>query len=341
MPVYNTSEYLINCVNSLLNQTYKSYEIILVDDGSTDSSSMLCDFLCNKYPQKIKVIHQVNQGLFCARKTAFDNARGDIYLCVDSDDTLKNTALEEIVSIYEATNSDLIFYNWSKDQNFKSKSNLFISNDAKYLNISKKELYYNFFCSRKLNNMWIHAFSGNCISAVKCVSFDKRLQYGEDVLWNIYIYKAAKKITYLDSSLYFYRQNSNSITHSFNKDRMDDIFFVRAELAKFAKTIFSGKELSDIKEHISKIDILQILDLATMISLSSNSDKLKLLIELRQCKLYKTMHVKSLFSLRVDYLVKYLLFNKTYYKAYILFSKFENSIRYLVSNSLVENNRFW
>ena len=88
IPVYNTAAYLEKCVLSVMNQTLPPYEVILVDDGSTDESPVLCDRFAQLYPTQIHVIHQKNQGLSSARNTGMDAARGDVLSFVDSDDYL-------------------------------------------------------------------------------------------------------------------------------------------------------------------------------------------------------------------------------------------------------------
>ena len=90
VPVYNVEKYLEDCVESLLNQTYQNYEIILVDDGSTDSSGKICDIVAES-SSKIKVIHKENGGLSSARNTGLRAARGRYIGFVDSDDYILPT----------------------------------------------------------------------------------------------------------------------------------------------------------------------------------------------------------------------------------------------------------
>ena len=85
VPVYNVEKYLTQCVDSILNQTYKKIEIILVDDGSKDRSSQLCDDFSTKYLQ-IKTIHKKNAGLGMARNSGLEVASGEYIVFVDSDD---------------------------------------------------------------------------------------------------------------------------------------------------------------------------------------------------------------------------------------------------------------
>ena len=83
VPVYNVKEYLSYCIESLLSQTYTNFEVILVDDGSTDGSELICDQYAEEYPQNIRVIHSENKGPFVARTLGIDQANGKILLFLD------------------------------------------------------------------------------------------------------------------------------------------------------------------------------------------------------------------------------------------------------------------
>ena len=88
IPVYNTSKYLDECINSVLSQTEKNFEIVLLNDGSTDNSGDICDSYAEKYPDFIRVIHKENEGLMMTRRRGFKEAKGDYFICLDSDDYL-------------------------------------------------------------------------------------------------------------------------------------------------------------------------------------------------------------------------------------------------------------
>lgn len=113
VPVYNVAEYLPQCVESLLAQECGDYEIILVDDGSTDDSGKLCDGYAADHPGLIRVIHQENGGLGAARNTGLEGARGEYLLFVDSDDYLTENALSCLSRHVEETNLDLYIFGFS------------------------------------------------------------------------------------------------------------------------------------------------------------------------------------------------------------------------------------
>lgn len=107
VPVYNVEKYLSKCIESLLNQTYKNFEIILVNDGSPDNSPQICDEYSKK-DNRIKVIHKENGGVTSARKVGANIAAGDYIVCVDADDWVENTYLEEFAKAIEIDNSDVV-----------------------------------------------------------------------------------------------------------------------------------------------------------------------------------------------------------------------------------------
>ena len=98
VPVYNVEEYLPECLDSIINQTYSNFEAILVDDGSTDASGAICDDYCLK-DRRFRVIHQKNAGLGFARNTGLDNAAGMYVQFVDSDDTVLPDMLESALAL--------------------------------------------------------------------------------------------------------------------------------------------------------------------------------------------------------------------------------------------------
>ena len=109
IPVYNVEQYLKECIDSVLNQTYSNYEIILVDDGSTDNSGKLCDDYLSLDSRK-KVIHRENGGLSAARNTGMDAATGDYIYFLDSDDYIEPVTLEHLVKTAETENADIVFF---------------------------------------------------------------------------------------------------------------------------------------------------------------------------------------------------------------------------------------
>ena len=153
IPVYNVEKYLSRCVDSVLNQTYKNFELILVDDGSLDNSPVICDEYENK-DSRIKVIHKENGGLSSARNAGLEICKGDYIFFIDSDDWLTDeNVLEEFISKAEKENADFVysFMNTATDkiqkeirmnQRFKDNDKLFFLSNP-YLFSACNKLYKN------------------------------------------------------------------------------------------------------------------------------------------------------------------------------------------------------
>ncbi len=107
VPVYNTAKYLPNCFDSIIAQTYTDYEVIAVDDGSTDGSAAICDQYAEK-DSRFHVVHKRNEGVSSARNIGLDKALGQYITFYDSDDTILPTMLEDLIRIAEAENADIV-----------------------------------------------------------------------------------------------------------------------------------------------------------------------------------------------------------------------------------------
>lgn len=114
VPVYNTEKYLHRCVDSILAQTYTDFELLLIDDGSTDGSGAICDELAQK-DSRVRVFHQENGGVTSARKLGVKKSRGDYIYFVDSDDSIYNNALDVIYACM-TDEYDLVVSNCIQDE---------------------------------------------------------------------------------------------------------------------------------------------------------------------------------------------------------------------------------
>ena len=112
MPVYNVENYLAEAIESVINQTYKNLEIILIDDGSTDKSGNICDEY-EKIDSRIKVIHQENKGLSGARNAGIEVATGNYIMFIDSDDIFPKDACEKMLNYIEEKDADYVVGNYT------------------------------------------------------------------------------------------------------------------------------------------------------------------------------------------------------------------------------------
>lgn len=121
IPVYNVEKYLDRCIRSVLDQSVINYEIIRIDDGSTDRSGEICDNYSNRHAN-IRTIHKQKNGLYMARYDAIKEAKGDYLVFLDSDDTLDANALSILQMVISDTGSDMIVFRWRMMDNKTMKS---------------------------------------------------------------------------------------------------------------------------------------------------------------------------------------------------------------------------
>ena len=225
VPVYNVENYLEQCVDSLLSQTYKGdYEIILVDDGSTDSSGKICDKYAEKFPEKIKVVHKENGGHTSARLEAIKNATGEYCIFCDSDDFVENNLLSEVsVTLDKEPQTYMVIYgfNYYKNEQKIPKNNSVQPNATVYEVCNKNSLYSEFFQSNALNSLWTKAVKTSILKNDPTdYSKIQKFVMGEDLFVSIYLVTEASRIVWLDKYLYNYRVLENSITRSFSLDKI-------------------------------------------------------------------------------------------------------------------------
>lgn len=227
IPVYNTSKYLDECLASVLCQTEKDYEIVLIDDGSTDDSGVICDRYAARYPN-VRVIHKENEGLLLTRRRGFAEARGDYFVCLDSDDALNvPEALEKIRCMIEGENADLVIYDYIYASQLHSEQpdryiSLFDHPDGYvFRGEEKQQLYYKLLLGKFLNPIVIKAVSREILDLdVDYSRWNGTLvrSQAEDLLQTLPILDRAQRVAYLKSPLYFYRWNPDSISKNVRPD---------------------------------------------------------------------------------------------------------------------------
>lgn len=217
VPVYNVKDYLKKCVDSILNQTEKDFELLLIDDGSTDESGALCDGLARQDP-RVKVIHQENRGLGGARNTGIKAAKGKWLLLVDSDDWIEPETLEKTVEAGERENADMVIFGFrSVDENGKVL-HTFVEDLPKDRGLSLKEhkeiLLTAPSAANKLYRRELFLRTG--------VEYPPRVWY-EDIRTTPKLMAAAGSLVFLDYVGYNYLQRTGSIMNNINIDRNVEI----------------------------------------------------------------------------------------------------------------------
>lgn len=229
VPIYKVEQYINQCIESIVNQTYKNLEIILVDDGSPDSCPQICDDWKNK-DCRIKVIHKKNEGLSKARNSGLEICTGDFISFVDSDDFLDKEMYEKLLQLFNTNQTDVA----------ACQINRYENNLIKPITCFKyKKSYNNINYLKSLINREIDSASWNKLYTKKFIGNSKFVpnRNNEDTLWLFHrFYDNNFKITYTKERLYYYRKTIGSITMSKLNRHTFDVFFNAKEMYQYDAT---------------------------------------------------------------------------------------------------------
>ena len=223
IPAYNVEKFLVKCVESVLNQTYKNIEIIIVDDGSRDSTPQLCDELANKY-NNIKVIHQANQGSGKTRENGLNASSGEYITFIDSDDYIDLNAYAKVIKVLEENNCDMVqfgIYNVGSNGEIISKW----QRENMTLN-SPRDIYLYFLTSEVA--AWPIVDKVYRRSLFENIEWLK-ISMMEDYSISAQLFARAQKFMVIDEYFYYYVKNPVSICRSENninlklKSRNDEL----------------------------------------------------------------------------------------------------------------------
>ena len=216
VPVYNVAPYLAECVDSVLGQSYPNFELLLVDDGSTDESGRMCDDYAAK-DARVKVFHKSNGGLISARRYAVERFTGDYCIFLDSDDSIVSNTLETLEKAIRESGADCVVYGirWNRPGGVEHI-------------VCPPEICGRVYTDkRQILNILLNdsSFNSLCRKCVKASCFDGRdfspyfaVSRGEDQLQSTEIWENARSFFFLPDELYIYRVNDSSITHSVSYD---------------------------------------------------------------------------------------------------------------------------
>ncbi len=223
VPIYNVENYLTQCVNSILDQTYKDFELILVDDGSPDSCPLLCDEFA-KQDCRVKVIHKENGGLSDARNAGILASQGEYLVFVDSDDYYDtNNVFETVAKEIDSKKVDIVQFHrkwfYEKDGSCIEKIDL---DSSKYENLSKEKTIV----ALVKNKMVYFSAYQNVISKNFLVEnnlyFEKGIK-SEDIEWGFRVFSSVPSISILPYSFYVYRAaREGSITKTIDYKHISD-----------------------------------------------------------------------------------------------------------------------
>lgn len=243
VPVYNVEKYLQQCVDSLVSQTYKNIEILLIDDGSKDNSGQMCNQFSEQYTN-VMSFHKKNSGLGLTRNFGLERINGDYVTFVDSDDYLRQDAIQKLVDGLDDGQNDTVIGGFTK-----------ITDDGKelYIETYPEEVINNgLVYSRLFNRMlgsspdrhdsikpsvWNALYSVKIIQEHNLHFVSERELISEDIVWDSDYYRYSQSAKIISEPTYYYRYNPNSLSQTYNPDRFEkSIYFYKYMACKMSNT---------------------------------------------------------------------------------------------------------
>ena len=240
VPVYN-AEHQIRCLlDSLLLQTWSHFEVLLINDGSTDESGVICEEYADK-DHRFKVIHKKNEGVSAARQTGIEAASGVYVIHADADDWIESDMLQDLYAKAVSTNADVVFCDYYVESNGNS-----VYRKQEPPSFSPEMVLRAMF-QRLHGSCWNKLVRRSCYSQYGC-HFPKGINYCEDLLFWVQLLQHPKiKITYVDKAYYHYVMNETSITHNYTRKTYQVRCAFYNQLCNYLPSIGFEKELENAR----------------------------------------------------------------------------------------------
>ena len=247
VPIFNAQEFLDDCILSLLRQTYEDIEIILVDDGSTDESGLICDEWAKKN-KLIKVIHKRNGGVSSARNEGIRCSTGSYILMLDSDDALEPETCEKLIVLAENKKADCIIFGFK--QSSGSIWTAAQNKDYDSINAFKKDFGYwlsTELLSSSVNKLYKKSLIKNL--------YPENISLGEDLIFSLSYLEQCHSISFITETFYLHNNlNTTSLCHTFAENRIFEIENWQTAILNFANNdsneILYNKYLKDLLFYI-------------------------------------------------------------------------------------------
>lgn len=245
IPVYNKEQYLPDAIDSVLKQTYPYFELLVINDDSTDGSRQICENYCQQ-DNRVKLFDNLSDehGPGPARNIGLDQALGDYILFVDADDWIDELLLEKCVQKMEETNADIVQYGVLQ-QHENGKSDVYTWKGKSV--ITRNDIIRDFYSFWKNNrySLWMYFFRRKNIDITR---FDNVIS-GEDISFVLDVLSKVRKIAFIEMPLYFYRYVDGSTSRKWNKESIDCLYNIWKHKMKFIEEL--GNSSEDIETEIA------------------------------------------------------------------------------------------
>lgn len=264
VPVFNVGKYIKKCIDSIIMQTYKNIELILINDGSTDNSDDICQKYAKQY-NNIIYISQENKGVSYARNVGINKASGDFIMFIDSDDYIDNSVVETLVLNYKPNILVSILHSTvHNDKVFPVR--------YKQTKFNAEEYLKNIINGKVMGSICVYLFEAKCIKSMK---FDTSTNYLEDMIFiTEYLKKAnIQFVKIIDSNCFYnYVYNDNSITTTIDRaaNRCQKLFYVSDRINKITNYKYKN-EIENMKIRTLEKELKNVEDNNVMISILNNN----------------------------------------------------------------------
>ncbi len=236
IPVYNRENTVERCVQSIIAQTYKNFEVVMIDDGSTDNSAAVCDELCEKYGAegyKLRVIHQKNGGVSAARNRGMEAAEGDYFVCVDSDDTVTETYLQDMVELQESDGSFGSVHCALRSMFVTGLAYVFSENEE--ISVCDRKDYMDVFNKNIAQSPCLHLYRTDVVRKNN-LRMREDLSNGEDLIFNLQYFDALDntKFGIVNKANYlYYDDGEDSLNWSYRPKMYRDYTEINSAIKKY------------------------------------------------------------------------------------------------------------
>jgi glycosyltransferase involved in cell wall biosynthesis len=248
IPVYNIETYIEPCLNSIVNNSLKNIEVIIVDDGSTDLSREVL----KKYDEYayISVFTQENKGVSAARNYGLSHSTGKWVWFIDGDDEIQSGAIEYIEAILEKLNADILMFRFTKSKS-KFKLNELDDIDGNVVSLSKEDAMKSLLNEELANYPWNKIFKKELFENIE---FPIGRNYTEDMAVIYKLYQKANNIYFCNKLIYYYRQRNNSLGNAMSVSVLKD-----AALSHYELYIFLKKKYPEVSKKFEMATIISII----------------------------------------------------------------------------------
>lgn len=295
VPVYNTVKYLQRCVDSILNQTFKEFEVLLIDDGSSDGSERLCDKLAST-DKRIRVIHQSNSGVSVARNNGIESAAGEYLLFVDSDDYLERDMIKSLIYNTTHNNADLCMCGYkrvfsSENQDVLEKEGIYdIEGIRALMKKWKLDPIIGSPCNKLFNMSILNKYN---------IRFIPEIKYAEDYMFNVEYLKHISNLYVVEKPFYNYYMETPGSLSKTNFTDIDALWNVQLLVLQKVSGYLNSIEVSDTGVISEIFCYMFVVNICNRAKQKSKDDFINWCKEIRKTERYMQMLKRKAYITRL------------------------------------------